>query len=484
MAAPTFVAESESAWNTTTSPKVSGSLSVTTGDVLLDCIGDENFTTAENYTTTNSGTAQTWTEYRPAVTNNSDCSAQIHAAISTVTASLTVTSTRAAGDTGDMWGKNVLQYTGTAGIGATANSNSAQSVSITVSADSSIVAIVADWSAQSWGATTRPWISTGGVGAPIEMSYFNSGPDYTVGIARWEGVPAGTYTVGLTGLGGTGFCIQAIEVKGTASGGSTTGSGSASGAAAAASGSGAVGQTGSGSATAAQATASGLGAIRATGSGAATAPSATATGSGTTSAPSTTGSGAATGPAATAAGSGTATTGGTGAASAPGGSATGSGTASTAGTGSSPAAPAQATGSGQVTATGSGSATAPAAMASGQTGTPSATGSGSASAAPGVAVGSGTARTTGNGSATSAAGAVDGDGSVTTTGSGSAIAPQGIAEGSEPPPPTEFQGRILAARIATPAAFGVVTLPDAAGSLAASAVRARLSILRATGEIT
>lgn len=227
MTAPTFVTESESAWNTTTSPKTSGSLSVQAGDVLLDCITDENYTTAENYTTTNSGTAQTWTERRPALTNNGDCSVQIHHAISSVTASMTVTATRTAGDAGDMFGHNVLQYRDSGGIGNTANSGTAQSVSITVSDESSIVAIVADWSAAPWGATTRPWLAAGGLPTPTEMSYFTSGVDYTTGIARWENVPAGTYTVGLTGLSGT-FSIQAVEVLGTSGGSTTTGTLSAS----------------------------------------------------------------------------------------------------------------------------------------------------------------------------------------------------------------------------------------------------------------
>lgn len=226
MAAPTFVTEAESAWNTTTTPKTSASLSVQTGDVLLDCIADENFTTAENYTTTNSGTAQTWTEVRPTLTNNLDSSAQIHYAVSTVTESMTVTSTRTAGDAGDWWGKNVLQYRDSDGVGNTATSGTAQSVSITVSADSSIVAVVADWSAASWGGT-RPWLTVGGVSA-TEMSYFNSAVDYTLGVARWEAVPAGTYTVGLTGLGGSGFCIAVVEVLGSAGGATVEGAAAAS----------------------------------------------------------------------------------------------------------------------------------------------------------------------------------------------------------------------------------------------------------------
>jgi hypothetical protein len=51
-------------------------------------------------------------------------------------------------------------------------------------------------------------------------------------------------------------------------------------------------------------------------------------------------------------------------------------------------------------------------------------------------------------------------------------------------PPTNFTGRILAARITAPTALGVVVVPGAAGDLSAAAVTARLSILKARGVIT
>lgn len=211
MAAPTFVAEYETAWNNNTNPKVTDAFNAQAGDLLV-CIGMSEDQAYPLATPTNTQGALTWTLRQSVVVA---AYSTVYVWTATVDANKTGM-TVSVGRTGGGWhGINVVHWRGSSGIGASAKANAsgAPSVSLTTTqADSAVVVANADWNAL---ATARTWRTVGV--AATEVSYSATG-NYTVYAAYHSNAgPAGAKTAGLSAPTGQKYSIVAVEVLGTAS---------------------------------------------------------------------------------------------------------------------------------------------------------------------------------------------------------------------------------------------------------------------------
>lgn len=215
MAAPTFVQEAETAFNSSTTPKSTSAFSTLTGDILvsLGIAGDGN-TTAVTPTLT----GETFTSQENLGT--SGASSRVHA-FTAVIASGGVSETVSVARSGNVnfFGANVLTFRGSDGVGAAesaqiAAGTTASTLAITTTQDNSAIAVaVADWNAGS--GVGRTWRTVNG-SAPTELTFFSDGSNYGVYIAYYaDAGSAGAQTVGLT-VPTMRWTIAAIEIKGTA----------------------------------------------------------------------------------------------------------------------------------------------------------------------------------------------------------------------------------------------------------------------------
>ena len=219
MAAPTFVAQYATAFNTTTSPKTAMSaVAINTGDVLVGVSAGENesVVTAE----TEDGTAS-WVNLQ--LYNTSDYTyTRASRYIATGNENLTVTFT----GTGGVFGGNVIRFSGSAGIGASnkaQGSSGSPSVSLTTTqANSAIVAICGDWNAVSG---TQTFTNSGGAGNPTNLTDFpGNSTQYGVAIAYYPDAGAvGAKTIGMSAPTGQKWSIIAVEVLGSAAGATNVG---------------------------------------------------------------------------------------------------------------------------------------------------------------------------------------------------------------------------------------------------------------------
>jgi hypothetical protein len=217
VAAPTFVAEYEaSSWSTTTTPKTV-TPTTSAGDVLAVLAATED---ASNTTQTPSGNSLTFTQQQ-LFTTADFCELRVD------------TATDAAGGTGwtltdslvggGQWGFTALRFSGSDGIGASAQGSAASgapSLAITTTQDNSaLVVIVGDWNAAD--GASRTWRTVNGItptsGNGGERVYARSVGAYTVYAAYYSDAgAAGSKTVGLSAPSGQKYSIAAIEVKGVA----------------------------------------------------------------------------------------------------------------------------------------------------------------------------------------------------------------------------------------------------------------------------
>ena len=224
---PTFVAHYEGAsWDTTTSPKTTGTFNTSANDALVSLVGEESDVGTENFTWTNSVTALTWTE-KPETTGttNSDGWAQAATAIASAITGTAVTATRTAGSA-LKYNHATLHFSGSDGIGgeahSTAGTSGAPSLSITTTADNSaIVCIFVDWNAAD--GASRTWRTVNGItptaGNGLERVYFRNASNYTVYVAYYSDAgTAGAKTIGLSAPSGQRWVGIAVEVKGAAGG--------------------------------------------------------------------------------------------------------------------------------------------------------------------------------------------------------------------------------------------------------------------------
>lgn len=215
MPAPTFVAEYESAWNNSTSPKT---ISVTTavGDVLVCLAVMENH--VAGIATPTGGTGLTWT-LRQSIVVTDYC--QVYAWTATATTAETFTfSIAESASTANFWGATVLRWSGSDGIGASAKTNvssGAPSLGLTTTGENSAIATVnADWNAADGASRTWRTInsSTGN-----EQTYFRDSSRYAVYANRWNDVGAsGSKTTGLSAPSGQKYSIISVEVLGSSGG--------------------------------------------------------------------------------------------------------------------------------------------------------------------------------------------------------------------------------------------------------------------------
>lgn len=212
---PTFQAEYETAWNTTTTPKTTASVSVQTGDVLVAYSIVEDHSSAPSV----SGGSLTWTLAQEVNVTNFTRVA-LWTTTATSTTSFTVSFARTA--TAKNFGGNVLVFRGSDGVGASnkTNTTGAPSLSLTTSfANSIIVCVVGDWDADD--GSTRTWRTVNGItpvagGTPTtEPTYQNIASTYTVYAAYYTNAgAAGAKTVGLSAPSAMTYSIAAVEIRG------------------------------------------------------------------------------------------------------------------------------------------------------------------------------------------------------------------------------------------------------------------------------
>lgn len=221
MAAPIFVQEAETAWNSSTSPKGSGNFSANTGNVVVSCIVAEGwYSSFDNLTATGTGVTLT---VQQEIAISDYCGVEVAAGVVASDGTKSVSNAVAGG--GVWFGGNALTFSATDGIGASSKTNSsgAPSLGITTTQDNSaIVVVVGDWNAAD--GSSRTWRTVNSItptaGNGYELTYFRDSSHYALHIAYYpDAGTAGTKTVGLSAPGGQKYSIVALEVLGTAGGG-------------------------------------------------------------------------------------------------------------------------------------------------------------------------------------------------------------------------------------------------------------------------
>ena len=216
---PTFVAEYETVYDTTTSPKTI-SVTVSTGEVLVNAaVGADTNTNLGSAPT--GGTGVSWT-LAQSTTTASKCAVITNSSSPT---GQTFTLSQTGGANFVPFGDACFRFSGSDGIGASneaEGSGSGPSVSLTTTADNSAVLVVAcDWSAadgasRTWR-TVNSYTPTSGNGG--EKTYFRDSLQYTVYMAVYGDVgTAGTNTYGLSAPN-QNWTIHAVEIKGSTGGG-------------------------------------------------------------------------------------------------------------------------------------------------------------------------------------------------------------------------------------------------------------------------
>jgi hypothetical protein len=208
MPAPTLIQEAETAWDTTTTPKTTGSVTCNSGDTLVAySIADFSGDVA---TITNSGAPLVWTLQKDAGTTGSFTRVRIWTATMDTTRAITFTFALTGGG---QFGGNVFTWRTTGGIGASSSTNAAAgapTLNITTTGVSSAVMVVnGDFTASSGARTWRT-----GAGAFTEQTFF-AATNYTAfGGYHANAGAINTYAVGMTTPTPQDYTIAAIEILG------------------------------------------------------------------------------------------------------------------------------------------------------------------------------------------------------------------------------------------------------------------------------
>jgi hypothetical protein len=208
VASPTFVAEYESAWNNTSTPKTI-SVTVAVGDTLVIGAMSEN----SNAWNTPTGGGLTYT-----LKQNVNLASNCGMAVWTATSASAQTFTLSVDSTGTQnWGFNCLKYSGVSSVGATAKTSSTGAPSLaltTTGANSTIVTFSADWAAVD-GTSSRVWRTINSAVATEKTFSFVSG-NYTAYAGYWpDAGAAGSKTTGLSAPTGQTFSIISVELLGS-----------------------------------------------------------------------------------------------------------------------------------------------------------------------------------------------------------------------------------------------------------------------------
>jgi hypothetical protein len=206
--AVTFLAEYESTWNDTTTPKTS-SITTAPGDALV-ALGLSEAGTNTALTTPTGGTGLTWTLRQSDVASFEG--AWLWTAIATTAETFTFSLAR--GVNARQWGFNVLKFGGVSAIGAsnkaTFNPGTPSVALTTTQANSAIVVGIADTSAKD--GASRVWLTS--AGAFTEQTYAFSSTIYTAYAGWYSNVGAvGSKTVGLSAPTSQTAGILAVELK-------------------------------------------------------------------------------------------------------------------------------------------------------------------------------------------------------------------------------------------------------------------------------
>ncbi len=207
---PTFVQETETTWNTNTSPRTTASFNVQAGDILVAYASAEN----SGVTMGISGGSLTWT-LRQTTHVSIDLNVpevNVWTALADADKSMTVSFTGAGGGN---FGGNVLTFRGSSGVGASAVvavATGAPTLNLTTTkANSAIVVVNSDWNAVSGASRTYRT----GAGAFSETTYSYIASNYTAyGGYHPNAGAIGTYAVGLSAPTGQKYGLIAIEIKG------------------------------------------------------------------------------------------------------------------------------------------------------------------------------------------------------------------------------------------------------------------------------
>lgn len=216
MAAPTFVQEAETTWNSSSTPRTTSSVDVQAGDVLVGLAAKANDLNPALALT--SGGSLTWTNRQivnPDPQSGLWSTLRIDTASVDSNKSMTVSFSKS-GSSSVLFGGNALTFRGSDGIGASSSdnvSNGAPSLGITTTEDDSAVAVVVvDWNASD--GASRVWRQVNGA-SPVEVTYFRDSDEYTVYAAYYANVgTAGAKTVGLSAPSGQKYAIAAVEILG------------------------------------------------------------------------------------------------------------------------------------------------------------------------------------------------------------------------------------------------------------------------------
>lgn len=207
---PTFVAQYATAFNTDTSPKtVLNAVAINSGDVLVAIAATESDATLALIE--NGAAAATLQR-----SNETPAFSKVYGWTYIAPAEETITvSFSASVAPGQFFGGNVVRFSNSSGVGASAVANGTSgnpSVTLTTTkANSAIVVIVSDWNAV---AGTQTF--TTAAGTPTALTdYPGDAAHYGVAIAYYADVGAiGAKTIGMSAPTGQKWSIIAIEVKG------------------------------------------------------------------------------------------------------------------------------------------------------------------------------------------------------------------------------------------------------------------------------
>lgn len=225
---PTFVAEHETSWtSTSTGTAKTASHTTLVGDILAILMAGENGSTTLGLT---SGGTGTYVNQENVGSGGNDAKAKIDTAVTGISAQTFNTSVTMSAGGNRFWGYNSLQFRGSDGIGAAESAvpagNAAPTLAITTTQDNSAIAvIVVDWNAVD--GATRTWRAVNSItptlGNNLERTYFRDAAAYTVYVAYYSDAgTAGAKTVGLSAPAGQHYATAAVEIKGTAGAAATS----------------------------------------------------------------------------------------------------------------------------------------------------------------------------------------------------------------------------------------------------------------------
>lgn len=213
-AGPRLVTTPETSFTTTTTPKDLVASGALTDDLLVALFGGDNFSTATTAaaTSTNAGTTSAWTEVLEALVGTTDSPWKSNAwANVTADGDVTVRLARTQ-SSAQVWGGWLAHLRENGGIGNTAElvDSSADSVSLTVSEGSMVLAFGIEWDHLAVTAFTP-------AGAhDIERNAGLTAVSWYAGF--WVGQAAGTRNYGIATNGSTSFSLTVIEILAPAGG--------------------------------------------------------------------------------------------------------------------------------------------------------------------------------------------------------------------------------------------------------------------------